>query len=73
MGSTGEGHHQKWGWMSRNKSCFKVDSDTQISMGGQQSLLDQKKKEKTHLEDNKASGYFDANYGFSLHLFSAHQ
>lgn len=46
MGSTGEGHHQKWGWMSRNKSCFKVDSDTQISMGGQQSLLDKRKERK---------------------------
>lgn len=46
MGSAGEGHHQKWGWMSRNKSCFKVDSDTQISMGALQSLLDKKKKKK---------------------------
>lgn len=76
MGSAGEGHHQKWGWMSRNKSCFKVDSDTQISMGALQSLLDKKKKKerkKTHLENNKPSGYFDANYGFSLHLFSTHQ
>lgn len=58
MGSTGEGHHQKWGWMSRNKSCFKVDSDTQISMGGQQSLLDQKKKEKNPPERQQSLWLF---------------
>lgn len=36
-GSAREGHHQKWGWMSSNKSCFKVESDTQFSTEGKQS------------------------------------
>lgn len=70
-GSTGEGHPPKWGWMSRNKSCFKVESDTQISTERERSLADKKRKKKKHLEDNKV--YFDANWGFSVQLFTTHQ
>lgn len=45
-GSTGEGHPRKWGWMSRNKSCFKVEADTQISTERQRSSAAKKKERK---------------------------
>lgn len=42
----------KWGWMSRNRSCFKVDSDTRISTGKTE-LVGYKKKEKNTLKTTK--------------------
>lgn len=53
-GSTGEGHPPKWGWMSRNKSCFKVESDTQISTEQERSLADKKRKKKNTLKTTKS-------------------